>query len=85
MLVAWAWSLFRLYRDIKYSEKLLPDKKIFILHASLLIAFLLILLTQTIIIQLANKLMSGSNAQLVLFGIYDLLTLILRCIEMVTL
>ena len=26
MLIAWAWSLFRVYKDIKHSEKLLPYK-----------------------------------------------------------
>ena len=84
MLVAWAWSLFRLYRDIKHSEKLLPDKKIFILHGSLLIAFLLTLLTQTIILEIADTQTSGSNAQLVLYGTYNLLGLIYNCIEMAT-
>ena len=52
--------------------------------AILLIASLLTLLTQAIIFQIADTQTSGSNAQLVLFGIYDLLTLIISCIEMAT-
>ena len=35
-LLAWSWTLIRLYRDIKHSEKLLPNKHIFILHGTLL-------------------------------------------------
>ena len=50
MLIAWAWSLFRLYRDIKHSEKLLPDKQIFILHGGLLTGYLIIYLVYTILV-----------------------------------
>ena len=84
MLAAWAWALFRLYRDVKHSRKLLPDKNIFILHGSLLTAFLVIYLVQTVIQQVAEKKPSGSNSQLVLYGIFDLLGLIADCIEMAT-
>ena len=41
-LFAWAWTLIRLYKEIEHSEKLLPNKHIFILHGSLLILYLLI-------------------------------------------
>ena len=41
-LFAWAWTLIRLYKDIKHSEKLLPNKRIFILHGSLLTIYLLL-------------------------------------------
>ncbi len=41
-LFAWAWILIRLYKDIEHSEKLLPNKRIFILHASLLSVYLLL-------------------------------------------
>lgn len=41
MFAAWAWAMFKLYRDVKHSEKLLPDKKIFIVPGSLLIVFLI--------------------------------------------
>jgi hypothetical protein len=33
---AWAWTLIRLYKDITHSEKLLPNKRIFFIHGSLL-------------------------------------------------
>jgi len=41
--ITWGWTLHKLYRDTKLSEKLLPDKRIFVLHGSLLVLFLLVL------------------------------------------
>lgn len=41
-LGVWAWTLFKLYSDVKNSQKLLPDKKIFAIHGALLFAFLLL-------------------------------------------
>ena len=40
--VAWAWTLIRLYKDIAHSEKLLPKKRIFLIHGSLLTIYFLI-------------------------------------------
>ena len=40
-LLVWGWSLFSLYTKIKASRKLLPKKKVFQLHATLLILYLL--------------------------------------------
>jgi hypothetical protein len=49
-MVGWAWTLIRLYRDIDHSEKLLPNKRIFILHGSLLGAYLVLFaMTQLLI------------------------------------
>ena len=42
-LIAWAWTLMRLYKDIQHSEKLLPKKRIFKLHGYLLTAYFLLL------------------------------------------
>lgn len=49
MLAAWACALIKLYREVKHSEKLLPDKKLFILHGSLLTVYLILYLIQTIV------------------------------------
>lgn len=38
--ITWAWALYILYRDTIHSEKLLPNKRIFIVHGSLLTLFL---------------------------------------------
>lgn len=35
-LIAWSWTLIKLYKDIKHSEKLLPKKIIFKLQGALL-------------------------------------------------
>ena len=40
--LTWGWTLFKLYRDTVHSKKLLPNKKIFILHGSLLVLFVLL-------------------------------------------
>jgi hypothetical protein len=37
----WAWALYALYRDIKHANMLLPNKRIFVLHGSLLILYIL--------------------------------------------
>ncbi len=42
--VAWAWTLIRLYKDITHSEKLLPNKRIFFIHGSLLTIYFTLLL-----------------------------------------
>ena len=42
--VAWAWTLIKLYREIAHSEKLLPNKRIFLIHGSLLTVYYLIYL-----------------------------------------
>ncbi len=42
--VAWAWTLIRLYKDIIHSEKLLPNKRIFLIHGALLTIYYLIYL-----------------------------------------
>lgn len=39
--LTWGWTLYKLYMNTVHSEKLLPDKRIFILHGSLLVFFLL--------------------------------------------
>jgi hypothetical protein len=40
----WAWTLIRLYRDVSHSEKLLPNKRIFLIHGALLTIYYLIYL-----------------------------------------
>ena len=40
--LTWGWTLFKLYRDVVHSKKLLPNKKIFILHGSLLVLFVIL-------------------------------------------
>ena len=39
-LFAWAWTLIRLFKDVKNSDKLLPNKGVFIFHGLLLTVYL---------------------------------------------
>lgn len=43
--IAWGYTLIRLYYDVKASEKLLPNKKLFFLHGVFLAMFLILLMT----------------------------------------
>ncbi len=52
---AWAWTLIRLYKDISYSEKLLPNKRIFLIHGSLLTIYFLVTLAVYICAYFANS------------------------------
>ena len=50
----WGYTLIRLYKDVKASEKLLPNKWLFFLHGSLLSLYLILLLTGIIFQELAD-------------------------------
>ena len=52
--VAWAWTLIKLYWDVAHSEKLLPNKRIFIIHGSLLTVYILIYLAAYICLYFAS-------------------------------
>jgi hypothetical protein len=41
-MLAWAWTLVKLYRGVKNSKKLLPNKNVFLLHGSLLTLYLVL-------------------------------------------
>lgn len=83
-LAVWSCALFKLYRDVNSSKRLLPDKKIFIFHGVLLTAFLILYLVDTIVLQIAYSKPKDSNAQLTLFGVNDLLIMTQQTIEMIT-
>jgi hypothetical protein len=82
-LFAWAWTLIRLYKDIKHSEKLLPNKRIFILHGSLLTGYLLLNALSQIIVHAYNH-TDNIDANLILGGVFDILISISQFVEMMT-
>lgn len=85
MLIAWVASLIKLYRDVKHSEKLLPDKKNFIWHGSLLALYLTLSLAAVIISQIADKMTAVPlNVEIVLVGMILLLVTITSFLEMAT-
>ncbi len=52
-MLAWALTLINLYRDIKHSDKLLPNKRMFLLHGCLLTSYLFIYASNLIMIHVA--------------------------------
>jgi hypothetical protein len=52
-MLAWALTLINLYRDIKHSDKLLPNKRMFLLHGCLLTSYLFIYACNLIMIHVA--------------------------------
>lgn len=83
-LGAWVVTLVKLYRDLKHSKKLLPNKRIFIVHGSLLTTFLVLFLLAMILTQLYLKTTVGSPKYLTLRGIVDLDFLVYNSIEVAT-
>ena len=82
-MLAWACTLIRLYKDIEHSEKLLPNKRIFIQHGSLLFGFLfLYALDQTMFLIAKNS--DNYNTFLILTGICDIFISIESLLEMMT-
>jgi branched-subunit amino acid ABC-type transport system permease component len=83
-MLAWSWTLVRLYKDIEHSEKLLPNKRIFILHGSLLVAYILIFVIQLILYYLYNRTLYGSDENLTLLGVIDISVCLQDLIQMLT-
>jgi len=81
--MAWAWTLVRLYKDIKHSNKLLPSKGMFILHGIFLTGYLLLFALAQIIFYAAEH-TESIDRYLILRGIVDVLIAISNLTEMVT-
>jgi len=71
-LFAWACTLIKLYKEIEHSEKLLPNKRIFILHGCLLTIYLLFFALQ-LILHYAFHHTDNTDTKQILAGIYDIL------------
>ena len=82
-MLAWAWTLVRLYKDVRQSKKLLPNKGIFKLHGWLLAAYLLIfLVVQVVLIAITHVKEDGTY--LVLVGSIYILLCVGNLLEMAT-
>jgi hypothetical protein len=64
-MLAWTLTLINLYRDINHSEKLLPNKRVFLLHGCLLTCSLL-LSASSFIIFLVEKIEDSQNEYVIL-------------------
>lgn len=83
-LIAWVVTLIKLYRDVKQSEKVLPNKRVFILHGVVLSAFVLAYALRSIVFTVADSLYTETYEPYTLFGIGDLLILTENTTEIVT-
>lgn len=60
-LVIWALALYSLYRDIQQAKTILPNRRIFLLHASLLVLYLLGVAGDTILSYMPKWLGCGES------------------------
>lgn len=66
-MVTWAWTLILLYRNVKHQEKVLPNKKVFILHGIVLSVYLVIYTTNVALYQKAAFAEEGTKSYAVFF------------------
>ena len=64
--IAWAWTLIRLHKDIKHSEKLLPNKRIFIQHGTLLSIYFILFFINALILLVSDLTDDKSTRQILL-------------------
>lgn len=70
-MLGWAWTLVSLYRNVKHSEKLLPNRRLFHLHGCLLAGYLLIFALAQLLWYWINH-TDDLNTYLTLRGILDI-------------
>lgn len=83
-LVIWGLALIKLYRDVKQSEKILPNKRIFVVHGTLLTFFALSYILEQVLFDKALKSPKDSIKFYRLAGTVDLMTLSTMLIELAT-
>ncbi len=72
----------RLFKDLNESEKLLPNKRLFKFHGTLMIVYLILLALSVAITIPAIHVNSGLSK--ILFGIIDLINDLYSLVEMLT-
>jgi hypothetical protein len=82
-MLGWAWTLVRLYKDIDHSTKLLPNKRIFIIHGCFL-AFYLLVAAVIALITYWFEHTENVDTVLTLLGINDLLASLGDLLEVLT-
>ena len=82
--VIWIVFLFTLFTRVKNSEKLIPNKRLFIMHGVLIFAFLVIYLSSVVLSQQANKRSKEGQSYLRLKGWAFLISDVANLIEAVT-
>jgi hypothetical protein len=82
-MLMWGYTLKRLYNDVALSKKLLPNKRLFIIHGSLLSAFLVLYALADIFEYIALH-SSSSTTEYTLLIIVYLFLCIENLLEMLT-
>ena len=80
-MIAWTWTLIRLYNDIKHVEKLLPNKRLFKIHGILLAVYMALSVLNQVILIIANQLIKDYNTGLILLGSNFLLLNLTNLVE----
>lgn len=82
-MLVWGGTLLKLYRDIDHSRKLLPNKRVFILHGSILSVYVLLFSTSQILQAWLHH-TPENNTKLIFSGICDLLICPENALELLT-
>ena len=81
--LAWGWTLYALYRGVKSSKKLLPNKNLFILHGSLLALYFVVEATEIFTWHVASH-TSNDQKRTVYWGWSSFLSDLVNFLEMCT-
>jgi len=83
-LLVWAWTLKKLYADIKEAQGTLPNEKVFRLHGVLLVLFLVVDIAAITTDKIARGQPEKSDSQLIWYGIANLLMAVADPLELLT-
>ena len=83
-MLAWGITLIRLYSNLEHSDKLLPNKGLFKVHACLLIGYLVFLTLRLIISEAAEQSNNKIIQQNILNGTEQITIVIYNTIQMIT-
>jgi len=70
-MITWAFTLIRLYMDITNSAKLLPKKRLFIIHGSMLSAYLILCALAQVLANIRIR-TNNLNKKNIVSGIIDI-------------
>ena len=83
-MFTWSSTLLRLYKDIQASRKLLPKKRVFILHATLLGLYFVLFAIQIVFTYLPLFIECDTSCKLKLVGVSYLIAIAKNGVEAMT-
>lgn len=81
-VLVWGWTIIKLYRNVTNAGRLLPNKKVFILHGFLMALFLLLQIASIVIGEVGGK--ASGNRMYLLFGIFNIVETLTFIVEYVS-